>query len=229
MIGPELEPASQWPTHPNLSMAWTTYLLSNKPPLPTRGTEVLPPDISHSVPARIAEFLAGRHCAKRALETLGSADSSVGRNTDCSPKWPRGFTGSIAHSGGYAGAVVGSTHRYRGIGFDIEKIFAMDFSKFGESFLTDSEVAYLETLSPTCRVRHATVIFSTKESVFKCIYTQCRIYFDFLDVQVAHFGPDRVSVLFRSDLGLGFREGTSIQGEYRVWNGFVWTGVFLEA
>src|SRR5690242_7832438 len=61
--------------------------------------------VKNAVEKRIAEFCAGRHCAREALRALGRTPGAIlaeGR----APIWPDGVVGAITHCTGYCGAVV---------------------------------------------------------------------------------------------------------------------------
>ena len=61
--------------------------------------------IARSVPARRAEFAAGRWCARAALAALGGPPSAIMRGPLFEPLWPVGFGGSLTHDGRLAVAV----------------------------------------------------------------------------------------------------------------------------
>jgi enterobactin synthetase component D len=54
--------------------------------------------LQRSVAKRQAEYLAGRVCARAALQRLDGRDYVPGTHEDRSPVWPAGIHGSITHS-----------------------------------------------------------------------------------------------------------------------------------
>ena len=71
---------------------------------------------------RRQEYLAGRWCARVALNRAGYAGppAALGADADGLPQWPDGFLGSITHSRGLCAAL----QRARGAGFtgvDVER------------------------------------------------------------------------------------------------------------
>lgn len=64
------------------------------------------------------QFAAGRRAAGAALAASGASDLVVPRHPDGRPRFPRGFAGSIAHTGRWAIAVV--TRGAVAVGIDIE-------------------------------------------------------------------------------------------------------------
>ena len=53
--------------------------------------------VARAVPARRAEFAAGRRAAHRAMERLGVPAAPVAMGSDRAPVWPPGVIGSISH------------------------------------------------------------------------------------------------------------------------------------
>ncbi len=65
-----------------------------------------PASIQRSVAKRQAEFLAGRVCARAALQQLEGLSVSPAIGEDRAPVWPVHIAGSITHSTGRAAAIV---------------------------------------------------------------------------------------------------------------------------
>ena len=61
--------------------------------------------VAAAVTSRRAEFSAGRHAARRALELLGAPAAEIPMGALGEPVWPSGFGGSICHDGRFAGAL----------------------------------------------------------------------------------------------------------------------------
>src|ERR1700730_18709662 len=61
-------------------------------------------DVARAVPKRIAEFAAGRACARAALAEFGVREFALRAAPDRQPLWPEGFIGSIAHTAGLRAA-----------------------------------------------------------------------------------------------------------------------------
>ena len=143
---------------------------------------VLPANLAKAVPKRRAEFLAGRYCAHKSLEQI-SADSvrSVNVNSDRSPDWPDGIVGSITHSGQFAAAVVARSSRYRGIGIDTENVVdAQTAERLKSLIMSDAEMNQLKRLSHTRSFAEIfTLVFSAKESIYKCLRPLVKSFFGF--------------------------------------------------
>jgi 4'-phosphopantetheinyl transferase EntD len=92
------------------------------PSLYQRFGIIRPDAIARSVVKRQAEFFYGRLAARLALagQDMNHVNLPVGRSRE--PVWPAGWTGSISHTTGIAGAIVAPTgsSRCKGIGLDLD-------------------------------------------------------------------------------------------------------------
>lgn len=88
-----------------------------------------PDSIKKSVVKRQAEYLAGRYCAKEALEILASPAIEITSGQHRNPIWPFNITGSIAHTSATAYAAVGYSNDYCRIGIDYETILSPHTAK----------------------------------------------------------------------------------------------------
>jgi len=139
-------------------------------------------DCAESMPdRRLRDFLNGRACARLALSRLGFADCPVPIGADREPLWPDGVVGSISHCGEKAAAVVARVDDIGGIGLDIELGEDLD-EALVPMICRVEEQRYLA--SSDARLRAAKLIFSAKESIFKCIWPSVRRFVDFQEVSV---------------------------------------------
>jgi enterobactin synthetase component D len=153
----------------------------------------IPSNLLRAVAKRQAEFVAGRYCAREALRLAGATTHELTTsNDDRSPVWPAGFVGSITHTAGFASAAVAPADRWRGIGLDSESLIADDVAaRVGESILTpgtlDGQRAdCLPAFTPS---EWLTLVFSAKESAFKCLYPLTKVFFGFHDMEVTAADP----------------------------------------
>jgi 4'-phosphopantetheinyl transferase EntD len=123
--------------------------------------------VANAVPKRVAEFAAGRVCARYALAELGHVDFELLRSADRRPLWPDGIAGSITHTDRYCGAAVGRKSAISSIGIDTEEIARMDDSIF-RAISTPEEQSRLEGIDPSRRQRAMALVFSAKEAFYKC-------------------------------------------------------------
>lgn len=129
-----------------------------------------------AVESRRNEFRAGRRCAREALRIIESCDVAILRDESGLPLWPEGILGSISHSRGICGAVVGKISCYQCLGFDLERVDRL------------SEAASLRVIHP-CEVsfvkgdqRLSSLLFSAKEAFFKAQYPRWREPMNFHDI-----------------------------------------------
>jgi 4'-phosphopantetheinyl transferase EntD len=146
--------------------------------LPTEA-ELLPaeePITVGMVAKRRAEFTHGRYCARSAMDRLGVAPAPILKGPDREPLWPAGLVGSISHTASLAAAVVAQENRLRSLGLDMESAEP----------LTDNllDMICLAQENPNRDGRLAKLLFSIKESIYKCLHPLTHKYIDFLEMEV---------------------------------------------
>jgi len=181
---------------------------------------------------RLREFRAGRACARAALERLGLPGFPVARRADRTPCWPAGVVGCIAHTAGCCAAAVARETAVAGVGLDVERT-----GRIRDALLprigSPEEVGALARLarrSGEAATDWPTVLFSAKESVFKCYYPLARTFLGFHDVEVA-IDPERDSFtahLVRADAP-GAAGARVLHGRFAGDGELVFTGVTLPA
>ncbi len=105
------------------------------------------------------QFVAGRRAVAAALTAAGSADRVVPRESDGRPRFPRGFAGSISHTGRVAVAVV--VPGAAAVGVDVES--AAITPRVSEFVLRERE---RRTLLAQYSARE---LFAAKEAAFKAL------------------------------------------------------------
>lgn len=128
------------------------------------------------VAKRRAEFTHGRYCARSAMQRLGVAPTPILKGPDREPLWPPGLVGSISHTASVAAAVVAQENRLRSLGLDMESA-----EPLADDLL---DMICLAQENPTRDERLAKLLFSIKESVYKCLYPLMHEYIDFLEMEV---------------------------------------------
>jgi enterobactin synthetase component D len=184
------------------------------------------------VPKRRAEYLAGRHAAALALERLGQR-ATVGRNLDGTPAWPSGVTGSISHGGGIACAAVAPRDRYRSLGIDVERILLDDEAPdVAATVARSDELLLVKTALPHARkTERLTLIFSCKESLFKCLFPLTREFMEFDDARVVGVGKSArgkgsLTLRLERSVSAEFPAGTILEAEFYVGRERVESAVF---
>jgi 4'-phosphopantetheinyl transferase EntD len=137
--------------------------------------------VARAVAKRRREFAFGRACARAAL----GANISIPVGQGGAPIWPAGVSGSITHTYDYAAAaIVRAGH----IGIDVESLARMaEIENLAERVALPSE-----------RAVPVGIVFSAKESVYKCLYQSlgptAGRFLEFADVELA-FDRDGFRVL----------------------------------
>jgi 4'-phosphopantetheinyl transferase EntD len=172
--------------------------------------------IAGAVPARQAEFSAGRTAARQALQALGHRPVALPMEPDRAARWPAGVSGSIAHAAGVAVAVA---RHGPALGVDVEEDAPLE----PEIWSTICSPAELACLPVDDRGRLARSVFSAKEAVFKAQEPISRAVFGFDAVTVALAGHTfEAKVLM--DAG-SFRLGDVIRGNLAHIQGLILAGV----
>ena len=179
---------------------------------------------------RVAEFAAGRLCARCSIEALGVPAQPVLRATDRRPLWPEGILGSITHADGFCAAAVCFSMGRRSIGLDVEVVGRVTPDMWRLT-CTPEEIARLENSPLDERDRLASLIFSAKEAFYKCQYVISQQWIGFQDVSVAPAGELAQAgrlILNTSDekpLPLGLAQSARVR--YRFVGPWVLVGVEL--
>lgn len=183
--------------------------------------------VAHAVPARVAEFHAGRAAARAAMVQLSLPPRPVPMGPDRAPLWPAGVTGSISHSATACVAVLGHSHDWAGIGVDLEEATRLD-PDLVPQICTLAEQSWLRAQPEVDRGVMAKLLFSIKEAAYKAQYplTQNLFGFDGFEVQVDR-ARSQFSAKFRMQQG-GFDEGTMLAGNFAHAAGLLVTAVALD-
>lgn len=191
----------------------------------------LPAQLSKAIPKRKTEFLAGRLCAQLAMKNMGADwQQAIAIGENRAPCWPEGLVGSITHSKGFASAIVAPASSIRSVGIDSEALIAeKTANNVSSHVLTESEIYTANAALVDSHRQYLTLIFSAKESIFKCLYPLVQQYFDFrhavVELDVKQPGKFRFRLL--KDLGGEFAKGYSAVGYYALADDFVHTAVLL--
>lgn len=128
------------------------------------------------------EFILGRSVAHLALKKFGLDSVPILRNQKTrEPCWPKSIFGSITHSGCLAAAAVGLNADITGIGIDLENLSNKLDLNVQRHICVEEELEWLKKLNPKEANLHLRIIFSAKESIFKCFFPASRTYLHFKD------------------------------------------------
>lgn len=177
-----------------------------------------PASIQRSVAKRQAEFLAGRLCARSALQRLEGLDCIPAIGEDRAPVWPAHISGSITHSTGHAAAIVGHKAQWRGLGMDLENLLPLERAeRLAGEILTADEMQRMAAGPREQIAQCVTLTFSAKESLFKALYpiVQKRFYFEHAEMlEWSDSGQLRLRLL--TDLSSEWCHGKELTAQFAV-------------
>ena len=178
---------------------------------------------------RRAEFTMGRIFAHVALSRFGLEYEPILRNPETrEPCWPNSVWGSITHSAGFAAVAVGLKKEIKGVGIDLESFSrSVDF-KIRRHVCVDSELEWLASLPTKQANRALRIIFSAKESIFKCIYPGTKTYLTFKDAAVSVNETEKnfSFIIFKSFPGI-IQQGFPHGGRYSEMDKMLLTSVYI--
>ena len=178
--------------------------------------------VAAAASSRRREFVCGRACAHAALQALGRDRGPIGTGDRREPTWPDGVVGAISHAGSLVGAVVARAADARGLGLDIELLEPPLDQKLQRLLLTPGEIFHVQSLLAT-EPAAAKIIFSAKESVYKCLFPRTGRRLDPQEIDVA-LDPARRRYLA---VIAGPRSVTPLEGSFRLADGYVLTGLHV--
>lgn len=188
----------------------------------------VPEAMHRSVPRRKAEYVAGRFCARQAMRAVHArCDDDLAMLPDRRPAWPPGIVGSITHTAGFASASICPTQHARGIGIDAERIM----TDAAMRCVRDAILSRHDTCPDGMALDAvwATLMFSAKESVFKCLYPLVNriFWFETVGMEIVDTQRQTFRATLLADLGGDLRTGTTVNGRYQIDPPYVHTAVLL--
>lgn len=124
--------------------------------------------VTGAVPRRLAQFAAGRRCARLAVELLGGPGRAIGHGAHREPLFPTGFLGSISHTEGMVVAAAARTGEpVRSLAVDVEPNLPLPREVLGE-ILFDEETTLADDpagLAPGIALDR--LVFCAKEVTYK--------------------------------------------------------------
>jgi 4'-phosphopantetheinyl transferase EntD len=178
--------------------------------------------LTRAVPTRLLEFTRGRGCARAALARLGCAPHAIAVGEQREPVWPAGYLGSITHCQGHCAAAVArrepqAADVVAGLGLDVELAQPLS-DDVTRMVCGDRELEWIGRNHP-----HGgpwpRLVFSAKESVYKCLFPLTHHFLDFQDVELVFVDESRFAVRIPS---LPAAE-SQLSGRYALRAGFILT------
>ncbi|CAM6681816.1 enterobactin synthase subunit EntD [Enterobacter asburiae] len=174
-------------------------------------------ELSSAGRKRKAEHLAGRIAAAHALP-----DYTVpGIGPSGEPLWPEGVSGSITHSGAQAMAVV-VRHQDALVGIDCEAILPDREARDIQGGIVDAQEAMCLTHSGYPFALALTLAFSAKESLFKALFPQVKVFMGFDCARVTEVTGKTITLALSRPAG-EYPEGKRFTLVWQHNDGNVWT------
>lgn len=175
--------------------------------------------ITNFHPKRKDEFIMGRMCASKAYEKCqGQELLSLPSHKDRAPMWPLDVVGSIAHDKNYVGAAVAKKSDLIGLGIDFEEMGRTKM-ELSSHIRSSKDLSYHSDFSEE---ELLTLIFSTKESLYKALYPLVLKFFGFEDAALRSINLDtgifQIDLLTQLSLNFGPNTLHSFQGRFTVEN-----------
>ena len=140
--------------------------------------------IHKAVEKRKREFKAGRICSRKALAKLNRSPCSIPVGSTREPLWPQGVAGSITHEGNHCIACVANREIIPYLGIDLAAREPLDRNLI-PLICTEDDIEYIKNVGESnFETDPYKLVFSIKESVYKCLFPVVREIFVFEDVSV---------------------------------------------
>ncbi len=140
------------------------------------------PLIARSVAKRRNEFITVRHCARIALGELGLPPVPILKGEKGQPCWPDGIVGSLTHTAGYRGAVVGRTEAVRSVGIDAEPHDDLPNGVLDAISLPEERSEIPAALSDS--LHWDRILFCAKEATYKAWFPLTNRWLGFEDAHI---------------------------------------------
>jgi 4'-phosphopantetheinyl transferase EntD len=143
--------------------------------------------------------------------------------------WPRGATGSISHCADLCVVVVARRTRFLALGVDVEVADPLE-AELWSTVCTPRELDLLDGIRETERGRLVRVLFSAKESIYKCVRAAQGPELAFHDIELRlEPGRGRFAARWRkASEGDGCPRGRC-SGRYALRGRWIFTGVSFPA
>jgi enterobactin synthetase component D len=194
------------------------------------GRAALPDALRTASPKRKTEFLAGRFCAAKALGALNpNLTMQVGIHHDGSPRWPHGIVGSITHTDGFASAAVAGEQTCLSLGIDSESLLSAESLEAARTIAIRDDARRLLQAGFLCEDHITLLIFSAKESVYKCLHPLVQRPNDTAAIRLTAIDPQggTFDFILTESLSLQFPPSFGGRGRFEFSQGCVHTAVEL--
>lgn len=193
---------------------------------------IIPNRFSEMVSKRKCEFFAGRVCAQQALYKIANHNVSAVGIKEREPVWPSGYIGSITHTNQLAAACIAKSSDFTNIGIDIEPIIKIDICNSILNEVMNSHEINLLRLHYSkyiARDTFLTLIYSSKESIFKALFKDVQIFFSFDAISLVEITGDDIKFRLTRTLSPKWKKDDIIYSKYYIDKGIIYTKVAIKA
>jgi 4'-phosphopantetheinyl transferase EntD len=176
--------------------------------------------VAGAAPRRRVQFIAGRSCAREALQRLGLPPIEIPRSDSGAAQWPATVVGSIAHCDGCALALVAPSARWLGFGIDVEPAAPLP-QDAAHIALMPAERTAVDAL-PGGYARWSRALFCAKECVHKLLNPLTGAWLEFDEITI-QLDPQTLAFLPQpqSAAALAACEGLQLDGRLAFSGGFL--------
>ncbi len=165
--------------------------------------------IEGTILKRQREFRAGRNAAHEALRQLAAPSGPLLRGSRREPVWPAGYIGTISHCRDLCVAACATDEVIAGLGVDVEPLSPLPAGV--ERYIHTAVERGLKEAVPE------RLIFSAKESLYKCYYPLLNRFFGFQSVSLT-FDTIAQTFTFEPTAGceIDFPSSLHFHGRYQI-------------
>jgi 4'-phosphopantetheinyl transferase EntD len=228
--GASRDPSSGASRDPWIGDLFGPDVLAGSAPIDERTDDLWPKEremVQKAVPRRAREFAAGRRVARALLARLGAGGAPLLGNPDRTPRWPAGVVGSITHAADLCAVVVARSGAVTGLGVDVEPDGPLEPELWPRICTPREREGLLRDGTESCG-RRARLVFSAKESAYKCVYPHVRRVLGFQEVEVElDFVRRRFAVSFDDSVRERIPAGWVLAGAFALRGHWILTGATL--
>lgn len=179
--------------------------------------------IDGAIDKRQREFRAGRNAAHKAMALLQAPDVAILRGERREPVWPAGYIGSIAHCRDLCLAVCATDGVIAGLGIDVEPLTPLP-AGVDRYIHTESDAKLMQSNRSALPER---LVFSAKESLYKCYYPLIGRYFGFQSVNLVEVDEGHFKFKPTEKCQIDFPPELTFHGRYRYDSTHLLTACYL--
>lgn len=213
-----------------LDALWDAQILYRTSAIDGRMQDLFPEEqllVAHAVPKRQREFATGRLCARRLLARIGFDQPPLMSSSNGSPLWPTNVVGSISHTSSICVVVVAPRTQLIGVGIDVEPDEPIE-SMLWPSICTPGELQWLALYPQIVKGRLVRLIFSAKESFYKCQFPLLKRRLDFHDIEARpDLATGRLNLRVLDDPHEPPLNQATITGRWLSRNGWIFCGTMF--